>query len=200
MKTQLLILLVLIYSCSNRQESSNNSTQTLVNNKPIEKPDTSHKSQNQISLLLKPGIGVDNIVLEKSNYSDILNFKNLSFVVDSGESIADGDSWACHEFHKEYYNEENGLTFVFSTPCFMEPNIPKKYTRSLGAIRINSNKSACFSNGLCIGTATYLEIEKAFGPLTSQNLDFISSRVKGVTFTFNKNKILSEVLINRPEK
>jgi hypothetical protein len=142
MKTLLFIALIFIYSSCNEgwQKVNNNLTSTLSKS-----GDTSLK---KTSLLIKPGIGIDNIVLYKSKIQDILKFKNLHYVVDSGESITDGINWACHTFWKSYYAETSGVDFKFSSECFYEPNSnPKTYSRSLTNILIQNNNSACFENG-----------------------------------------------------
>jgi len=196
MKTLLFIVLIFIYSSCNEgwQKVNNNLTSTLSKS-----GDTSLK---KTSLLIKPGIGIDNIVLYKSKIQDILKFKNLHYVVDSGESITNGINWACHTFWKSYYAETSGVDFKFSSECFNEPNSnPKTYSRSLTNILIQNNNSACFENGLCIGKASYNDIVKAFGPLPKnwKNEHFIDLQEKGISLSFDDNMKLFKVEIYKPK-
>ena len=177
-----------ICSCSTDKESK----QTINDN----------KNSDTIPLTIFPGQGLETIRLNISTESDIMNFKNFKFAVDSGESIADGKITACHTFWKRIYNETNGLLFTFESECFTEPNSnPKVYKRSLVSIGINGNGNCCIQNGICIGRSTYDEIIKIYNLSSAdykhKNLIILSKL--GITFKFNTNYILAEIELYEPQ-
>jgi hypothetical protein len=203
MRTTIVILTLLFCSCSTDKKPDKNNVvgQTDI----VTLSDTTTKSTAQhsepIPLTIFPGQGINNIKLGTSNYEDILDF-NITFAVDSGEGIACGDDFSCHNFWKRYSNEESGLLIEYSSECFPEPNIPKTYTRELCKINIQDNKFASLKNGLRIGTSTYSDVAKIYGPIPKEwkNESYLRFEKKGISFRFDGYSKLSEVEIFKPDK
>jgi len=191
MKLRVLIsICIFIYGCSINEEAQQNT---------ISSPATYLDS---ISLTIYPGQGVEGIKLNIATEKDIMNFKGLQFAVDSGESIADSKSGACHTFWKCYNNESKGLQFTFTSECFVEPNSnPIKYKLTLSGIKIKNNTLACSANGFCIGSATYNDILKYYGGLKNNNdyKEYLHDRELGISYKFNKNHQLEEIELYEPQ-
>lgn len=201
MRTNIIILAFVFSACSTDTRSYKN--KVVSHSGIVALSDTTTKSDvNQsdpIPLSIYPGQGVNNIRLGTSNYKDVLDF-NIPFTVESGEGIACGSDFSCHNFWKRYYNEESGLLIEYSSECFPEPNIPKKYTRELFKITILENKLAALENGIRIGTSTYSDVVELYGPIPkdlkkSSELRFDN---KGILFGFDSNSKLSKVEIFKP--
>lgn len=177
-------------------------TSNISNEKNNNKSNTINIQKTSTPSTIIPGVGIDNIKLNTSTYKDVLTYKNLKFDVDSGEGIACGDNFSCHNFWKRYSNKESGLLIEFSSKCFIEGEIPKNYKLTLVKIILRNNDGACLKNGLCIGKANYLEVVNIYGPIPKdwKNESYLRFDKKGIAFRFGKDSKLSEVELFEPEK
>lgn len=206
MKKPIIILLTLsFFACSTDNKTDNANIVAKTN---IGIPaDTNIKINSKkhfvpIPLTIIPGQGFDNIKLGKSNYKDVLKFKNLKFVIDSGRGIACGDDNGCNWLFTNFSNKESGLLIEYSTQCITEQNTPETYKWTLSKITVTDNNEAVLKNGIRIGNSTYSEVAKIFGPIPKnwQNEEYLLFEKKGISFRFDSNSKLSEVEIFKPYK
>lgn len=67
------------------------------------------------SILIKPGQGIDNILVEYSSQAEIKKYKHLKYVSEKGTGIACGMNGS-HRFRSVIYkNDSLGLMFEFKT-------------------------------------------------------------------------------------
>lgn len=201
MKPTVVILILLFYSCSTDQKTDSNTVANQTNIATLIEITTNKDSipSDPIPLTIIPGQGVNNIQLGTSNYIDILDFK-MQFTVDSGAGIACGDENSYNWFWKRYFNESSGLLIEYSSEYFPELNTPQTYTRTLTKITVSENKVASLKNGLRIGTSTYLDVAKIYGPIPKdwKNESYLRFDKKGISFRFDSNSRISEIEIFKP--
>jgi hypothetical protein len=151
------------------------------------------------SILIQPKIGIDSISFYNTNDFRSFRYKNLNFTIDSGQSVADATDNAYFQNWIELENETAGLRFTFTTPWDTNKNLTRYLPKTLQRINIWSNKTAYFGNGITIGKSTYRDVVSAFGPLPInwKNHGFIEYRDKGISFSFDTNEILTEVVLNK---
>lgn len=168
--------------------------------------ETDTNSQNEaqqmatIPLTIYPGEGVNTLKIGSSSDEAVSDF-DLVFAVDSGEGIACGSKVSCHNFWKRYSNTDNGLLIEYSSPCYAESTLPRAIKRELIKINIRNNPMASLKNGLKIGTSTFSDVAKIYGPIPNEwkGNSCLEFKNKGISFCFDSQSILSSVEIYQAE-
>ncbi len=186
MDSKILIgILVLLTSCgSNNDKKSFKSNPTHISND---------------SILILPKIGIDDISFYAKDNVESFHYKHVIFIVDSGQSVSDATNGAYFKNWTRFKNDTMGLSFTFSTPYNVNPNLVKEQPKTLTEISIWNNQTAHFDNGIKIGTSTYQEVVSEFGQLPADwhNNFFIEYPIKGIKFSFDSNRILQGVNLKK---
>jgi hypothetical protein len=199
----ILSLLICSFTVDNGNIRSSLDTSTISQNQSETiKIRPSEPQIDSISLTIKPGKGIDNLYLGTTNEDSTLEFKNLKFSFSSGEGIACGEAYSCINFWKRYSHDTSGLLLVYSSDCFPELNIPDTYSQPLVRITVTGNKGATLENGLRLGTSTYSNVAKIYGPIPKEwkNESYLNFRKKGIAFRFDDSSIISEIEVFTAEK
>ena len=145
------------------------------------------------SYKVKPGIGLDDIVIGKSTINEVLSYGNLEFEIDSGTSISCGEISSCEANFIKIHSKTNGITFTFSTPCLKDP---EKHKLKLVSIYLHETSGACLDNGICINKSTYKDVIKIMGKIKGNNNDqYLFYYEDGIELNFNEEGILYSVEI-----
>lgn len=116
--------------------------------------------ENPNIILVRPGVGLDNLTFINSDTTDIYNYKGLRYTEKSGTSVTEGDDFECYEKWTKLSNDSLGITFTLSTPCLENIDTVKKSFVSISLFR---TANACLSENLCIGSATTKDVIKYLG-------------------------------------
>ena len=151
------------------------------------------------SIIILPKVGIDNISFYAKENVESFQYKHVIFIVDSGQSVSDATDGAYFKNWTKFKNDLIGLSFTFSTPHNVNPNLVKEQPKTLTEINIWNNPSAHFANGIKIGTSTYQDVVNAFGQLPADwhNNNFIEYPTKGINFSFDSNRVLQGVNLKK---
>ncbi len=116
--------------------------------------------ENPDIIIVRAGIGIDNLTFINSDTADIYNYKGLSYTKETGTALAEGDDFECYENWTKLYNDSLGITFAFSTPCLENVDTVRQ---NFVNISLFGTSNACLSENLCIGSATTQDVIKNLG-------------------------------------
>ncbi|HXP52562.1 MAG TPA: hypothetical protein VN922_21595 [Bacteroidia bacterium] len=150
--------------------------------------------QQADTVLVKSGVGVDNIVLLKTSRSVVHNFKNKKYDLNEGRGIACGIGPSQRNRSAEYKNDTIGLTFYFSTRWVRWPF----HTMSKMRLRkITITKNAKTVSGLIIGKSTRKDVVALLG-IPSDNGTIEEYKSSGIGFEYNDKGVVSSIEVFVP--
>ncbi len=148
------------------------------------------------TLLIKPGKGVDNIVVHRSSQEAVKKFKKVTFITSKGTGIACGTFGSRRFRSAKYKNDSLGLMFEFKTSLV---RAPFQIFHKLKLQEIIVSKKGLTDNGLVIGKSTKQDVIALYGlPPNWKNEGFIAYYEKGISLSFDDNGIISEIQIFSP--
>ena len=151
-----------------------------------------------VKYILKPGIGINNIKLNKSSVAFIKRHAGADLQIIGGISTGrfmKGYIGPRNIRWKRITNKTTGVEFELNSRWFYRPLYPLKL--HLEEIIIKDNPSASLENGITILKSTFDEVIEVYG---AQSIEFSTSTVysypeHGVGFMFNEDKVLRYVTI-----
>jgi len=154
-------------------------------------------------VIIKPGIGIDNLQLLTSSQEEVKGYQNIDFEQEDGELIARTTGSATFAYTTRFYSESKGIAFTFSTSSGIESKALKNETKKLVGVTLKKIDDACIDikNGLCLLGLSYDDILKEMGqPKGHKNDYYLEYKDQGINFHFTHKKTINYVEVYVPEK
>jgi len=146
------------------------------------------------TIQLRAGLGIDNLYLKTLENPRFKSYRNMSFNMDSGTSIACGTDFSCQTEWVEFTSMDSELMLKYSSDCVEKLNT--KLKKRLTNIEISKTGSR-FENGVEIGKTKREDVIRMFKIENPANEFFMSyyfeNHMRGINFHFNKSAILYRV-------